>query len=95
MAPPRARAPALQVSLPVRMFEPRSYLQKLADPWVYPHLLRRAAEEESAVQRMKLVITYFIAGEAGVGPRGRCGTAGKAGGRRRAPPPPWPTPRCE
>lgn len=24
----------LKVSLPVKMFEPRSYLQKLADPWV-------------------------------------------------------------
>jgi len=24
----------LKVSLPVAMFEPRSYLQKLADPWV-------------------------------------------------------------
>jgi hypothetical protein len=23
-------------SFPVLMFEPRSYLEKLADPWVYP-----------------------------------------------------------
>ena len=39
---PTLRCPAghldlLKVSLPVKMFEPRSYLQKLADPWVRAH----------------------------------------------------------
>lgn len=52
----------LKVSLPVRMFEPRSYLQKLADPWVYPRFLRLAAEAADPVERLKWVVTYFIAG---------------------------------
>lgn len=26
----------VNTSFPVLMFEPRSYLQKLADPWIYP-----------------------------------------------------------
>ena len=26
----------INLSVPVKMFEPRSYLQKLADVWVYP-----------------------------------------------------------
>ncbi|KAL4423109.1 hypothetical protein ABPG77_004792 [Micractinium sp. CCAP 211/92] len=52
----------LKVSLPVRMFEPRSYLQKLADPWVYPRYLRLAAETADPVERLKWVVTFFIAG---------------------------------
>lgn len=35
----------LKVSLPVRMFEPRSYLQKLTDPWV---CLGNCTQETSA-----------------------------------------------
>lgn len=37
LLPPTAAAgnlDLLKVSLPVKMFEPRSYLQKLTDPWV-------------------------------------------------------------
>lgn len=52
----------LKVSLPVRMFEPRSYLQKLADPWVYPRFLRLAAQAADPAERLKWVVTYFIAG---------------------------------
>lgn len=33
-APSAGNLDLLKVSLPVKMFEPRSYLQKLADPWV-------------------------------------------------------------
>ncbi|PSC69671.1 Oxysterol-binding 9 [Micractinium conductrix] len=52
----------LKVSLPVALFEPRSYLQKLADPWVYPRFLRLAAEATDPVERLQWVVTYFIAG---------------------------------
>ena len=31
------------MSMPVKIFEPRSYLEKLADPWIYPEFLDRAA----------------------------------------------------
>jgi hypothetical protein len=44
------------------MFEPRSYLQKLADPWVYPRFLRLAAECHDPLERLQWVVTYFIAG---------------------------------
>jgi hypothetical protein len=52
----------LKVSLPVKMFEPRSYLQKLADPWVHPRFLRLAAETEDPVARLQHVVAFFIAG---------------------------------
>jgi hypothetical protein len=45
------------------MFEPRSYLEKLADVWVYPRFLNEAAATQDACLRMKLVITWFVAGE--------------------------------
>ncbi len=41
------------------MFEPRSYLEKLADVWVYPKLIAQAADAVDPVQRMKLVITWY------------------------------------
>lgn len=52
----------LSTSFPVTMFEPRSYLQKLADPWVYPRFLSEAAEAEDPVERLKLVTAWFVAG---------------------------------
>lgn len=45
-------------SVPVKMFEPRSYLQKLADVWVYPAILAQAADAVDPVERMRLVITW-------------------------------------
>jgi hypothetical protein len=53
----------LKLSLPVAMFEPRSYLEKLADPWVFPYFLDRAAETPGDPElRMKWVITFLVAG---------------------------------
>eukprot|EP00798_Chlamydomonas_sp_ICE-L_P026418 gene26418-17517_t len=48
--------------LPVAIFEPRSYLEKLADVWVYPSYLKQAAESQDPVERLKLTVTWFIAG---------------------------------
>ncbi len=42
----------------VLMFEPRSYLQKLADPWVHPAHLERAAGCDNPLERMKLTVTW-------------------------------------
>eukprot|EP00878_Enallax_costatus_P010302 GHUV01010752.1.p1 GENE.GHUV01010752.1~~GHUV01010752.1.p1 ORF type:complete len:123 (+),score=29.15 GHUV01010752.1:232-600(+) len=47
----------INISLPVVMFESRSYLQKLADPWVHPVHLERAAACSNPVERMKLTVT--------------------------------------
>jgi hypothetical protein len=53
----------LSLSMPVRMFEPRSYLQKLADVWVYPAYLSQAALPSTPpALRLQLVATWFVAG---------------------------------
>ncbi|CAL5225287.1 g8086 [Coccomyxa viridis] len=52
----------VNMSMPVKMFEPRSYLQKLADVWVYSRMLSTAAAQEDPVLRMKWVLTWFVAG---------------------------------
>ena len=48
----------VNMSMPVKMFEPRSYLQKLADVWVYSRMLSTAAAQEDPVQRMQWVLTW-------------------------------------
>ncbi len=40
----------------------RSYLEKLADAWVYPRYLHQASLTTDPVERMKFVITWFLAG---------------------------------
>ena len=51
----------VNVSLPVKMFEPRSYLEKLADVWVYPRFLELAAQAGDPQQRMVHVVTWWAA----------------------------------
>jgi hypothetical protein len=51
------------ISLPVRLFEPRSYLERLADGWwSAPIYLTRAAKTTDPIERFKLVITFVISG---------------------------------
>ncbi|KAL6050876.1 Oxysterol-binding protein 4 [Balamuthia mandrillaris] len=51
------------VSLPVTVFEPRSYLQRLCDGWwSAPIFLNKAAQTTDPVERLKLVVTFTIAG---------------------------------
>ncbi|GBF92151.1 hypothetical protein Rsub_04498 [Raphidocelis subcapitata] len=52
----------VNTSFPVLMFEPRSYLQKLADPWVYPEYINAAAAATDPLERMKLLLTWVVAG---------------------------------
>lgn len=53
----------INLSMPVKMFEPRSYLQKLTDVWVYPRLLDQAvAARGDPVVRLQWVATWFVAG---------------------------------
>ncbi|KAK9824358.1 hypothetical protein WJX72_009678 [[Myrmecia] bisecta] len=53
----------ISLSLPVKMFESRSYLEKLTDVWVFPCFLDRAAAASSPLYRLQLVATWFIAGQ--------------------------------
>jgi hypothetical protein len=55
----------LNTPFPVDMFEARSYMEKLADVWVYPRFLKEAALAPTPLERMRLTITWFIAGERG------------------------------
>jgi len=53
----------INVSLPVRIFEPRSFLQRISDAWAFaPLYLTTAARSKNPVERMKWVITFLIAG---------------------------------
>lgn len=59
------RLDLMALSLPVRMFEPRSYLQKLTDAWTHPRFLAEASSPEltgNAEERVKLTATWFVAG---------------------------------
>ena len=53
----------VSVSMPVSLFEPRSFLQRITDNWCYlPIFLDRAASESDPLERFKLVITFAVAG---------------------------------
>lgn len=51
------------VSLPVRIFEKRSTIERICDLWCTgPHFLRKAALETSPLERMKIAITFVVSG---------------------------------
>lgn len=53
----------VNITMPVRIFEPRSFLQRIPDAWIFaPIYLNRAALTVDPVERFKLCITFFIAG---------------------------------
>ncbi|EGG13889.1 oxysterol binding family protein [Cavenderia fasciculata] len=50
-------------SLPIGLFEPRSFLEKLTDTWCYaPQYLPKAAATSDPVERLKLVVSFTVAG---------------------------------
>lgn len=51
------------VSLPCRIFEPRSLLERIVDWWGFaPNFLNKAATSQDPVLRMKFIIAFSIAG---------------------------------
>ena len=53
----------VNVSFPVYIFEPRSYLERLTDHWCYlPDMMTKAATATDPVERMRWVVTELIAG---------------------------------
>lgn len=51
------------VSLPVRIFEPRSLLTRITDWWtLMPHYMNLAAKTNDKVERFKLLISAIIGG---------------------------------
>lgn len=58
--------PISGISLPVRVFEPRSQIERMLDTFGFaPLFLRRAAMTTDKLERLKLVITNVIAGMHG------------------------------
>lgn len=54
---------AVRISLPVRIFEPRTLLERVADGWNYaPTLLKKAALSKDPLERMKFVIAFVVGG---------------------------------
>jgi hypothetical protein len=54
---------AVSLSLPVRIFEPRSMLERFVDLFLYaPTFLNAAADATDPVERMKYVMTFAVAG---------------------------------
>ena len=51
------------VSLPVRIFEPRSTLERISDLWgAGPHYLNKAVKTLDPIERMKIIIAFAISG---------------------------------
>jgi hypothetical protein len=48
----------VNMSMPVKMFESRSYLEKLSDVWVHSRILTKAAACKDPVMRLKWLITW-------------------------------------
>lgn len=54
---------AVRISLPIRIFEPRTLLERVADAWNYaPTLLKKAALSSDPLERMKFVIAFVAGG---------------------------------
>lgn len=51
-----------KISLPVCLFEARSFLERMTTNWDYLDLLIKASTFEDPVERMKHVVTFAIAG---------------------------------
>jgi len=53
----------INISLPVRIFEARSFLERITDTWCYaPLFLRRASLACEPIERLKWVVTFVISG---------------------------------
>lgn len=51
------------ISLPVKIFEPKSTLSRICDYWSFaPNFLNKASLEENPLKRLKLTIAFAIAG---------------------------------
>lgn len=51
-----------KVSLPVELFESKSFLERVCDSWSYLDLLERAADSPDPVERMRCLIAFAVSG---------------------------------
>jgi hypothetical protein len=52
----------VNVSLPVALFEARSFLERITDNWCHMGLMRKAAASKDPLERLKLVIAFAYSG---------------------------------
>jgi len=53
----------INISLPVSIFEPRSFLERITDVWCYlPCYLPKAAVAKEPIERLKWVVTFVVSG---------------------------------
>lgn len=53
----------VSISLPVEIFEPRSFLQRLTDSWIHsPDLLQKASNCSDPLERFKFVVAFAVSG---------------------------------
>jgi len=53
----------VNISLPVYLFEARSYLERITDNWCYvPHFMAKAAEATEPLEKFKNVVSMLVAG---------------------------------
>lgn len=52
----------ISVSLPVRIFEPRSMIERVCDWWGFHPIYLELAANSDPLERFKLVITMVLAG---------------------------------
>mmetsp|Transcript_15437 Transcript_15437/g.26518 ORF Transcript_15437/g.26518 Transcript_15437/m.26518 type:complete len:389 (+) Transcript_15437:74-1240(+) len=52
----------VNTSLPVRLFESRSFLERITDFWAYIDLLKVACKAENPEERMKYVVAFALGG---------------------------------
>lgn len=49
------------MSLPIKIFEPRSTIQRIVDLWTFaPIFLKKAAETDNHLERLKLTIAFTV-----------------------------------
>lgn len=51
------------ISLPIKIFEPRSSIQRIVDMWSFaPKYLKMASDTDNHLERFKLVIAFAMSG---------------------------------
>jgi hypothetical protein len=51
------------ISLPIKIFEARSSIQRIVDIWSFgPQFLKKAASSDNHLERLKLVIAFALSG---------------------------------
>ncbi|GAB4824194.1 hypothetical protein N2152v2_011240 [Parachlorella kessleri] len=51
-----------KISMPVQLFEPRSWLERMCDNWSYLDLLECAADQTDPVERLKYLVAFVVGG---------------------------------